>query len=79
MAHPGVDSCGLRLAGDARANVAPGILSLHGLFVLNHNWWARKLAADHPEWAGDDEMLFQVRHEEGLSVRPRATVKGHRG
>jgi hypothetical protein len=49
--------CLKRLAGDERANVAPGILSLHGLFVLEHNRWARELAKANPSW--NDETLFQ--------------------
>lgn len=57
MEHPGVPSCGLRLAGDPRANVAPGILALHGIFVLSHNWWARRLAAATPGLS--DETLYQ--------------------
>ena len=57
MAHPGLGPCGLRLAGDVRANVAPGILAIHGVFVLSHNWWARRLALATPGL--DDETLYQ--------------------
>jgi len=57
MAHPNHgDPCILRMAGDIRANVAPGIVSLHGLFVLEHNRIARNLANKNPSWS--DEILF---------------------
>ena len=57
--HPGIaNPCGgLRLTGDERGNVAPGILSLHGLWVLRHNWWAGVLAGRDPSLG--DEVLFQ--------------------
>ena len=51
------NSCAQRLAGDPRANVAPGILSLQALFVLEHNWWAARLAPLNAGW--NDERLFQ--------------------
>lgn len=49
--------CGMRMAGDVRANLQPGLLALQGLFVKEHNWWARKLKTDNPTW--NDETLFQ--------------------
>jgi hypothetical protein len=54
---PGFDPCTLRIAGDVRANVAPGIFAVQGLFVLEHNWWAATLAKRNPSWS--DETLFQ--------------------
>jgi peroxidase len=57
MAHPNHgDPCAVRMAGDMRANVAPGIFALHGLFVLEHNRIARDLATKNPAWT--DETLF---------------------
>jgi peroxidase len=53
----GVDACSLRIAGDVRANVAPGIFAMQAIFTLEHNCWARKLAAAMPAWV--DETLFQ--------------------
>jgi hypothetical protein len=46
-----------RLAGDIRANVNPGILSLHCLFVKEHNRWCDVLAQQNPQY--DDETLYQ--------------------
>eukprot|EP00741_Cyanophora_paradoxa_P010102 tig00020515_g9780.t1 len=46
-----------RLTGDVRGNVNPGILAVHCTFVLEHNWWARKLAKANPSWS--DEVLYQ--------------------
>ncbi|MEM7439086.1 MAG: peroxidase family protein [Pseudomonadota bacterium] len=44
------------LAGDIRANENPNLLSMHTLFVREHNYWAAKLAEQHPDW--DDDQLF---------------------
>ncbi len=44
------------LAGDVRANENPNLLSLHTLFVREHNHWADRLAETHPGW--DDQQLF---------------------
>ena len=47
----------LFLAGDIRANENPVLLSLHTIFVREHNRYARSLARAHPRW--DDEQLYQ--------------------
>lgn len=47
----------LFLAGDDRANEHPVLLSLHTVFVREHNWWCGRLAERDP--ALDDETLFQ--------------------
>ncbi|MDB2407043.1 Hint domain-containing protein [Jannaschia sp.] len=49
------------LAGDVRANENPNLLSLHTLFARDHNYWADKLAEDHPDW--DDDALFEGARE----------------
>lgn len=45
------------LAGDDRANEHPVLLSLHTVFLREHNWWCDELARRDP--ALDDERLFQ--------------------
>ena len=46
----------LYLAGDIRANENTGLTLLHTIFVREHNYWAERLAEDHPDW--NDDMLF---------------------
>lgn len=46
----------LRLGGDERVNENPGLLSVHGLWVLEHNRLCRSLAASNPTW--NDERLY---------------------
>ena len=55
-AHVVADSR-LFIAGDVRANENPELLSLHTLFVREHNRVAAAAAAQHPDWT--DERLFQ--------------------
>jgi peroxidase len=47
----------LRLAGDVRANENPLLLSLHTIFLREHNRRAERLAELHPEWT--DETLYR--------------------
>lgn len=47
----------LFLAGDVRANENPVLLSLHTIFLREHNRRANELALRHPRW--DDERLYQ--------------------
>jgi len=47
----------LFLAGDVRANENPELLSLHILFVREHNRIADEAAQQHPDWT--DEELYQ--------------------
>lgn len=46
------------LAGDVRANENPNLLSMHTMFVREHNYWADKLAQDHPDWS--DDQLYEA-------------------
>lgn len=57
MAGPFRNDAQQRLTGDPRGNVNPGLLALQGLFVLEHNRWARLIARKNPTWG--DERLFQ--------------------
>jgi NAD(P)H-flavin reductase/cytochrome b involved in lipid metabolism len=66
MAGPFNNHAAQRLAGDARANVNPGILALHGLFVLEHNRWAAELKTSNPGW--DDERLFQEARKRVMAI-----------
>lgn len=45
------------VAGDVRANENPLLLSLHTLFVREHNRVCDRLAREHPNWT--DEELYQ--------------------
>ncbi len=47
----------LFFAGDVRANENPVLLSLHTIFLREHNRRANELARRHPRW--DDERLYQ--------------------
>ncbi|KAL1425299.1 hypothetical protein MTO96_019313 [Rhipicephalus appendiculatus] len=46
------------IRGDFRNNQNPGLMSLHTLFLNDHNRIASKLARINPRW--DDESVFQV-------------------
>jgi len=46
------------LAGDVRANENPNLLSMHTMFVREHNYWAEKLAQDNPDWS--DQQLYDA-------------------
>jgi hypothetical protein len=47
----------LFVCGDPRANENPALLSMHILFVREHNRLCEDLVKKHPEW--DDEQLYQ--------------------
>ncbi|MEL7371627.1 MAG: peroxidase family protein [Myxococcota bacterium] len=47
----------LYLAGDERANENPILLSLHTVFLREHNRYAEHLAKMYPQWT--DEQLYQ--------------------
>ena len=46
-------------AGDVRANENIALIAMHTIWVREHNRLCDELVADHPEWAGQDEMIFQ--------------------
>lgn len=48
------------LAGDVRANENPNLLSMQTMFVREHNYWADRLAENHPDWA-DDQLYDAAR------------------
>ena len=52
------DPTSIFLCGDVRANENVALLSVHTLFVREHNYWATRLATQFPEW--DDEQLYQM-------------------
>ena len=47
----------LRAVGDVRGNEQPVLLSLHTLFLREHNWHAARVRLIHPTWT--DEQVFQ--------------------
>lgn len=49
---------GFFVAGDDRANETLTLVSMHTLFVREHNRLAAEIAADNPGW--DDETIFQL-------------------
>lgn len=52
-----VDDAQLFLAGDVRANENPELISMHTLFVREHNRLAAQIAQRNPSWT--DEQIFQ--------------------
>lgn len=58
LPNAGGTGSNLFLAGDVRANEQVGLVSMHTLFVREHNWWTDRLADEHPEW--NDEQLYQA-------------------
>ncbi len=57
----GGDPGRLFVGGDVRSNENSVLVSMHTLFVREHNRIAENLAAAHPDW--DDEELFQRARE----------------
>ncbi len=47
----------LYMAGDVRANENPALISMHTLWLREHNRWANSLGKMHPDWT--DEELYQ--------------------
>ncbi len=55
MPFPHVDR--FFVAGDVRANENPLLISLHTIFVREHNRLAQQLLTEHQDWT--DEMIYQ--------------------
>lgn len=47
----------LYMAGDVRANENPALISMHTVWLREHNRWADALAAEHADWS--DEEIYQ--------------------
>ncbi len=45
------------IAGDVRANENVALTAIHNVFVIEHNLWVERLAADNPD--ASDEWLYQ--------------------
>jgi hypothetical protein len=58
----------LFLAGDIRANENPVLLSLHTIFVREHNRYADRLARRHPSWP-DDRLYAEARRWVGALLQ----------
>ncbi len=48
------------VAGDERANESPLLISLHTIFVREHNRRAEEMAINHPDWS-DDRIYEEAR------------------
>jgi peroxidase len=57
---PPTDDDGNFVAGDVRANENVELTSMHTLFIREHNWWAARIARQHPE-LGDEAIYQQAR------------------
>jgi len=53
----GVDPTRVFTSGDERIGENVALTTYHVLFIRNHNYWARKLAAAHSDWS--DDTLFE--------------------
>lgn len=54
LPNAGGSSSELFLAGDVRANEQLGLTAMHTLFMREHNRLAEALAAEHPDWDGEE-------------------------
>lgn len=57
MADPMGNSTRLFVAGDLRANENPVLISMHTIFVREHNRLCDEAKSKHPEW--NDEKIYQ--------------------
>jgi hypothetical protein len=55
-----VASTSLYFVGDVRGNENPGLMSLHTLFLREHNRLAAEIATANPTWT-DDQIYYQAR------------------
>ena len=59
IACPNAGTTGCFLAGEFRVNEQVVLSVMHTLWFREHNRIARELARINPQWAGDDERLYQ--------------------
>lgn len=52
----GTHNKSMYIAGDLRANEQVPLMSMHVLFLRNHNWHARRIQKLYPEWS--DECVY---------------------
>ncbi|HBL32137.1 MAG TPA: hypothetical protein DD490_35390 [Acidobacteria bacterium] len=52
-----LDADSFFVAGDIRVNEQVGLISMHTLFLREHNFWADRIRQDHPELS--DEQIYQ--------------------
>jgi hypothetical protein len=55
----GLQEDDLFLFGDVRGNENPGLISLHTMFVRLHNMLADEFVGELPQFAGQDEVIYQ--------------------
>lgn len=72
MGGPLGNACAQRLTADARGNMVPGLLALHGVFLKEHNRIARALGDANPGW--NDEALFQAARRRVAATLQHITV-----
>ncbi len=46
------------VAGDLRANENPLLITMHTVFVREHNRLCEELLEENPEWFGNDDLIF---------------------
>lgn len=56
---PNTDPKQYYLAGDIRANENVLLLSIHGLFVREHNLVCDEILERHPKWFGHDDWIYE--------------------
>ncbi|MEY1555356.1 peroxidase family protein [Yoonia sp. R2331] len=77
------------MAGDVRANENPALNAMHTLMAREHNYWADRLAEEHPDWTDDQVFdgarqivefeLQQITYNEWLPHLAGDTVSDHTG
>ena len=56
------------VAGDIRVNEQVGLISMHTVFLREHNFWADRIRQDHPELSGD-QVYLQARAIVGAEIQ----------
>jgi len=57
LTNAGPNGSNMFVSGDIRANENIALLSMHTLFMREHNWWANKIKKDQPNMS--DEEIYQ--------------------